>query len=149
MDLRFDGYYLSDRQRTEEWHAGVHMVEDYYEYLKLFEDGLFLRKSHPTPDFDFSAYLGKITQQAFQDGLAGRHPLDADYDFLHQTGRFIVRESTLEFEFRHFLVIMHEFRRNMRIISHDRLVSESGAEYAFHPFEDAATLAAESNRKRS
>ena len=112
MVPRFDGYYLSDCQRHEEWHAGVHMVEDYFEFLKLFDDGFWLRKTHPTSDLDFAAYLGGITEQAFRDGLAGRDTLDAEFNFLHQTGRFAQRVDRLEFEFRHFLVAM---RRNSLI----------------------------------
>ncbi len=60
--------------------------EDYFAYLKLFEDGLWLRKYHPTPDLDFAAYLGGITEQSFLDGLAGRLPLDVEHNFLFQLG---------------------------------------------------------------
>ena len=36
-----------------------------------------------------------ITEQTFQDGLAGRDPLDAEYDFLHRTVMAVSNESTL------------------------------------------------------
>jgi hypothetical protein len=133
MGPRFDAYYLSDRQRREDWHAGVHMVEEYVDYLKLFEGGLWLRKARPTPDLDFPAYLRGVTEQAFLDGLAGRHPVDQECDFLHQTGQFTQRGDRLEFVFRDFLVVMHEFRWALRITSPERLVSDSGATYAFYP----------------
>ncbi len=133
MGPRFDGYYRSDRQHREEWHAGVHMVEDYFAYLKLFGGGFWLRKTHPTSDLDFPAYLRGITEQAFRDGLAGRDSLDEEYDFLHQTGQFTQRGDRLEFVFRHFLVVMHERRWELRVESPERLVSESGAVYTFLP----------------
>jgi len=133
MSPRFDGYYRSDRQRREGWHAGVHMVEEYFEYLKLFGNGAWLRKTHPTSDLDFSAYLAGISEQAFRDGLAGRDPLDEEYDFLHQTGQFTQRGDRLEFVFRHFLVVMHERRWELCVESPERLETESRAQYAFLP----------------
>ena len=57
MYPRVDGYFLSGLQRREEWHAGVHMVEDYFDYLKFYEDGRWLRKSYPRDDLDFRGYL--------------------------------------------------------------------------------------------
>ena len=142
MGPRFDGYYVSGRQRREEWHAGVHMVEDYFEFLKLFADGFWLRKTHPTPNLDFGAYLSGVTAQAFRDGLAGRDPLDAESDFLHQTGQYTQRRGRLEFVFRHFLVVTHERRWELRVASPERLVSESGAVYAFQQAADAEPGAA-------
>jgi hypothetical protein len=133
MRPRFDGYYRSGRQRREEWHAGVHMVEDYFGYLKLFGGGSWLRKTHPTSDLDFPVYFSGFTEQSIRDGLAGRHPFDAEYNFLHQTGKFTQRGDRLEFVFRHFLVVMHERRWELRVESPERLVSESGAVYAFLP----------------
>jgi hypothetical protein len=137
MRPRFDGYYRSDRQRREEWHAGVHIVEGYFEYLKLFEGGSWLRKTHPTSDLDFPVYLGGITKQSLWDGLAERDLFDAEYNFLHQTGQFTQRGDRLEFLFRHFLVVMHEPRWELRVESPERLVSESGAVYAFLPMGPA------------
>jgi hypothetical protein len=85
---RFDGYYRSGRQRNEDWHAGVCMVREYVRYLKLFADGRCLHKDYPASDLDFPAYLAGVRARDFEDGWAGRHPLDGEYDFVHQSGRF-------------------------------------------------------------
>src|SRR5262249_52426824 len=130
---RFDGYYLSDRQRSEEWHAGVHMVEEYFDYLKLFESGVWLRKNHPTQELDFGAYLAGVTDQAIRDGLEGNHPHDQEYDFLHQTGRFSQNGDRLEFLVRLHLLIMHEVRWSLRIVRPELLLSDAGVAYVFRP----------------
>ena len=138
MTQRFDGFFQSGRQRHEEWHAGVHMVDDYFEYLKLYEDGRWLSKRHPTPDLDFATYLSGITDEAFHDGGAGRHPYDRNYDELHHTGRYSRVGDELEFVFRNFLISMHEFRWKLRVVSPELLVSETGEEYVFRPTAGAA-----------
>lgn len=139
MTPRFDGYFQSGRQRREEWHAGVHMVDDYYEYLKLYADGRWLRKSHPTPDLDFESYLLGMTDQTFCDGEAGRHPYDRERgEELHHTGRFSHVGDELEFLFRGFLIIMHERRWKLRVVSPELLVSDTGAEYVFRATAGAA-----------
>jgi len=139
MELRHNEYYLSGLQRSEDWHAGVCMVTEYHRYLKLYESGLWLAKDHPTPDLDFPAYLSTVTEQAFQAGLEGRHPLDAEYDFLHQTGRYTLSGDRLEFVFRGFLVVMHELRWELRVESADRLVAGDGTVYLYAPLRRALT----------
>src|SRR5262245_10154278 len=88
MEPRYDGYYISELQRSEEWHAGVRMVSEYHQYLKLFKNGLWLSKNYPTPGLDFSTYLSTVTEQAIQAGLGGRDPHDSEYEFLHRIGRY-------------------------------------------------------------
>ena len=111
------------------------MVEDYFAYLKLFEDGLWLRKYHPTPDLDFAAYLGGITERVSR--RAGwTTPLDMEHNFLFQLGLYTQRGDRLEFVSRHFLIVMHEFRWEIRVKSLERLVSASGVEFAFHAVGD-------------
>lgn len=131
---RFDGYFRSNRQRREEWHAGVHMVDDYFEYLKLYEDGRWLRASRPNADFDFVTYLSGTDEQTFRDGSVGVHPRGVDSDDAHQSGRYrFLDDGSIELHLRAFLGIMHERRWTLRVTSPDRLVSERGAEYAFQP----------------
>ena len=137
MHPRFDGYFLSGLQRREEWHAGVHMVEDYFDYLKFYEDGLWLRKSSPRDDLDFRGYLSGVGEQAFRDGLAGRDPLDREYDFVHQTGRYSLTGDRIALTHRYFLIQMFETCWSLRLKSPERLVSESGAVYLFHPIDPA------------
>jgi len=137
MEPRFDGYYLSGRQRSEDWHAGVCMVREYFRYLKLFQHGLWLLKDHPTPDLDFVGYLSGLPPQALEEGLAGRDPLDQEYEFVHQTGTFTLTGDRLVFVSRYFLIIMHERRWVLRVASSERLVSESDAVYVFCPASQA------------
>lgn len=139
MTPRFDGYFQSGRQRREEWHAGVLMVDEYYEYLKLYEDGRWLRKWHPTPDLDFASYLSGITDETFREGEAGRDPYDRELgEEVHVTGRFTRVGDELEFVSRVFLAIMHERRWKFRVVSTELLVSDRGAEYIFRPTAGAA-----------
>ena len=123
---------MTGRLRSEDWHAGVCMVREYVRYLKLFEDGRWLHKDHLAPDLDFPAYLAGVSARDFRDGWAGRHLFDSEYDFVHQNGRFSQVGERLVFVFRHELVGMHELRWELRAESPGRLVSESGAVYAFH-----------------
>jgi hypothetical protein len=131
MTPRYDGYYLSALQRSEDWHAGVRMVSEYHRYLKLFEDGRWVCKDHPTPELDFPAYLGSVTVEAFEAGLAGHDPLDAEYDYLHQTGRFTQAGDRLDFVHRHSLIVMHEHRWELRVESAERLAAPDGVTYRF------------------
>jgi hypothetical protein len=130
---RFDGYFQSERQRREEWHAGVHMVEEYFDYLKLFDDGRWLLKTQPTPEFDFAGYLVAETEEAFRNGLAARDPQDADLDFVHQTGRFTFSADQVELVHRQFLIVMNEARWTLRVETPERLRSQFGAVYHFRP----------------
>ena len=114
------------------------MVDDYFEYLKLYEDGRWLRKRHPTPDLDFESYLSEITDETFRDGEVGRHPHDRNYDELHGAGRYSRVGDELEFVFRAYRVEMHEFRWKLRVVSTELLVSETGEEYVFRPTAGAA-----------
>jgi hypothetical protein len=131
MSPRFDGYYLSDRMRSEDWHAGVCMVREYYRYLKLFADGRWLHKDHPTTNLDFSAYLSGVRRRDFRDGWAGRHPCDSEYEFIHQTGRFFRKGERLVFAFRHELIWLHEGCWELRVASPNLLVSESGTVFRY------------------
>lgn len=70
MNPRLDGYFLSTLSRHEERHAGVHMVFEYFSYLKLFGDGRWLTKNHPTLLLDFRDYLDRVTEKDFEDGWA-------------------------------------------------------------------------------
>jgi hypothetical protein len=133
VEPRYDGYYLSGLQWKEDWHAGVRMVSEYHQYLKLFETGAWLAKNHPTPDLDFPGYLGTVTEAVFQAGLAGCDPSDENYDFLHQTGTFTRSGDRLEFVHRHFLIVMHEARWVLQVESPERLVDSDGAVYLFTP----------------
>ena len=160
MTPRCDGYFLSGRQRSEDWHAGVCMVKEFFDYLKLFEDRFWLSKTHPTPDLDFPGYLADIgIGQALRLGIADRDPRDEEHDFVHQTGRYALAGDQLELihrvMFRRLQITeilqlplpvleerieqelragqAREFRWTFRIVSPERLVSPSGATYVFHP----------------
>jgi hypothetical protein len=135
------------------------MVERYFEYLKLYEDGFWLLKTHPTRDFDFQEYLAGIDRQAFREGAVGRDPADRNLDFVHQTGRYSLAGDRLEFVHRHTpptispaeilrlpMALLeerieqelrgnpaHEVRWALRVLSAERLASPSGAVYVFHP----------------
>jgi hypothetical protein len=130
---RADGYFVSELQRSEDWHAGVHMVEEFFDYLKLYDDGRWLRKAHRTPNFDFPGYLEGVTQDAFVKGEAGRDPIGAEGDFVHRTGRYIASSSHVDLLHRHLLVFMHEFRLILRVETPERMVSQSGVVYDFRP----------------
>lgn len=80
-----------------------------------------LSRDGAVPDLDFPACVAGVSEQDFRGGWAGRHPLDSEYDFVHQTGRFTQEGKRLAFVFRH----------ELRVGSPGRLVSESGAVYAF------------------
>ena len=160
MTPRLDGYFLSGRQRSVDWHAGVRMAEVYFEYLKLYEDGFWLSKSHPTPDFDFRNYLAGINEETFREGALGRGPFDRNLDYVHQTGRYSLTGDQLELVHRHRpptitpaeilrlpLALLeerieqelrrnpaHEARWALRVLSAERLKSESGAVYVFRPW---------------
>lgn len=127
MRPHFDGYYLSSRMRSEDWHAGVCMVRDYFRYLKLFADGRWLQADRATSTFDFPSHVAGVRRQDFRTGWAGRHPYDCEYEFVHQTGRFYRKGNRLAFVFRHELIELSEFRWELRIASPHLLVSEAGA----------------------
>lgn len=134
MIPRFDGYYRSPLLRREDWHAGVHMVEEYYRFLKLFECGTWLAKDHPTPNLDFRRYMEGITEQDFADGWAGRHPYDRNMDFVHRTGRFVPTEDGVGLMWRHDACGgLSEFRWPFRVDTAERIASESGHVYTFYP----------------
>lgn len=136
MNVEFNGYYLSDRYRCEEWHAGVHMVDHFFNYLKLFRDGTYLKKRQETDSLDFPAYVRGVTEQAYVEGLAGKHPLDLNYDRLHTIGRFKILDDRLEFMIRNDQGgRMTEHQWILRIASPVRLVADSGTAYAFHRSE--------------
>ena|ERR1700722_8402265 len=132
MRPRFDGYYLSDRQRTEGWHAGVCMKSEYYRYLKLFGDGVWLWKDHARPDFNFPAFLAGVTEQALKEGLNGRHPYDHEFNFIHQTGRFSLAEDQIVLIFRHDSVVMQELKWELQMKPRNRLVGKGGEVFVFH-----------------
>src|SRR5262249_13352477 len=123
MQPQFDGFYLSGRLRSEDWHAGVCWVREYVRYLKLFEDGRWLLRDHPAPDLNFPAYLAGVTEQDFRNGWAGHDPLDREYDFIHQTGQFSQVGDGLLSVFRHGLVGLNELGWEVRVESAEGLVS--------------------------
>ena len=131
MEPRLDGYYRSSLQRREDWHAGVQMVEEFYGYLKLFPGNFWLIKNFPTLDFDFAACLSGVSDQTVLAGVEGRHAVDEEIEFLHRTGRYSSSGNRLEFEFRHFLVTMNDFRWVLRMESPERLLDDEGTVYLF------------------
>lgn len=124
MTPRFDGYFRSGLQCSEDWHAGVRMVTDYFEFLKLYENGLWLSKNHWSDDLDFPSYLASVDEQTFSEGLAGRHPHDSDRDDLHRTGTWSQAGDRIMFRFCRLLFRMEEFQRELRIVSAEELISE-------------------------
>ncbi|MFO0800288.1 MAG: hypothetical protein U0804_22705 [Gemmataceae bacterium] len=134
MNPRFDGYYGSPLLRHEDWHAGVHMVEEYYRFLKFFERGTWLTKDHPKRNLDFPRYLNGVTDQDFTLGWAGRHPYDANMDFAHLTGRFTPTQDGVALLWRHDACgEVREFHWPFRVDKPDRIASESGHVYTFYP----------------
>jgi hypothetical protein len=131
VNLRFDGFYLSTRQRHGEWHAGVHMVEEYFQYFKFFANGICVDKSHKTCDLDFMDHVRQITEEELKAGLEGHNRFDESRDFVHRIWRYSVLGDRLEMVGRHFLIIMHEFRLEFRVRSRERFVSEDGTAFTF------------------
>ncbi len=100
MDPKFDGYYLSDLQRCEDWHAGVCMVKEYFEFLKLFEDGFWLRKTHPSLTWTSQHTSAGLPHGRFRMGWSGEGVFETVLELLvkraasHDTSRELFLDAT-------------------------------------------------------
>ena len=138
MPLRFDGFYRSGLIRSVDWHAGVEMVEQCYDYVRFFSDGFWLRKSSATPELDFPAYLARVMPAALLEGMEGKHPMGDDGDVLHETGTFRTAGKSVELTIRRRE--LPDAVWSMQMLAADVLLGPGGDHYEFHPFELSATL---------
>ncbi len=97
MVINFNEYYRTNLIHSEEWHAGVLMTEDYYSYMKLFEDGFWLSKKHDRADFDFRGFLASLDIDRAKQAYSAEEnpPLGADGDFDYQVGHWILLGTQL------------------------------------------------------
>lgn len=96
-----DGFYKSNLRTSEEWHAGVKIVEEYFSYLK-FLPGLRWISTNWYPEFnkgedlDFGEFLEELDiEQVFLSQKAPPSCPKRDYNFMYHRGTYEIVDSVV------------------------------------------------------
>ena len=123
MNIRTDGYYISEGKHFEDWHAG-HKDEGYiYSYLKLDTTGVFIKSLYRNEDADF---IGEINSRTKEDLLK---------DTSTPYGHYCIKEKN-KIELKYRLMDKWDMHFELEIITPELLRDKDGREYHFVPVDE-------------
>ena len=141
MTPLIDGFYLSDRMHSEEWHAGVRMTDDYFRFLKFFHDGFWLRCDHRSALFDFPDFVRKFDLTEWRQNHMNLSPPSSE----ERDGGELFQFGTFQSGWWSIHLSFHS-PRAQTTFTHKVSVSEKGRElrgwkhrFIFHPEQDLKT----------
>lgn len=122
MNIRTDGYYISEGKHFEDWHAG-HKYEGYiYSYLKLDTNRIFVKSLYRNDNADF---LEDINSKTKEDLLKDT---SIPYGYYH-----IKKNNKIEFKYR--LMNKWDMSFELEIITPELLKDKEGRGYHFVPVD--------------
>src|SRR5262249_42920726 len=91
------GYFVSGLICTEDWHAGVRMVDRYHRFLRFFSDGWWLWTDRDSRDgFDFRAFVAALDFTSIRATVPRPSPPtspERDGGHLYEIGSYVLEED--------------------------------------------------------
>ncbi len=123
VELRIDGYYLSEGRKWEDWHAG-HKEEGYsYEFIKININNTFFSYIITDRNFNFIDFLKK-----YQTIKELQNKTSVNY------GNIKITNNKVQFSY----IALEEFPMHfeLEIISPELLKDKDGRKYHFVPVDE-------------
>jgi hypothetical protein len=100
--LRTDGFYHSGPVNWEDWHAGVHIQEIHYHYLRFYPNGNWICCHRYVHDFAFWEFTETLLPDAIEKGKRDGTGLIDNGLELFTAGSYVVQGDSLttRFEWR-------------------------------------------------
>jgi len=135
MSPSLDGFYLSDRIHSEDWHAGIKMTDEYFRFLKFFRGGFWLWCDHRSPGFDFATFVREFDLPKWRDRHLRLSPptsTERDGGHLFEFGTYRLEGSEILASF-YSPITETTFGHRLSILDEGRTLRGWNHPFIFHP----------------
>ena len=133
MKLHTDGYYRSDLLRSEDWHAGVRMTDEYYRFVSFFSDQYWIWTDRSESQMDVAEFLSTLDLKHLRENHRRVDPpttVARDHNYLYQFGTYGVDRDEIQMTFHSSLADL-DLNFSMKIVGDGEILEGFGGTFRY------------------